>query len=355
MKKHDQFARVLETRIRKGDYFLREFPTEHQLAAESGTSRMTTRRALSALMDKGLLVRKPHGRVSVNNDHETVTGRVRLAFLAPAWGSYYYDTWRHHVDLAAARSGTAVRTVDYVHWDDPVIPQTLSAFDGVFLAVSSEPIPDATLKLLQRTKKLVVVDSDFSAHGVPSIELFPPAAIGKLGNHLLSLGHRHIDCLNTQPHDAVIRQRLDHWAMWQQLNKVQGELLESPVQPYEQAALRAYEVMKRRLAEGTWEATALLALTNTAATGAIRALHEHGYRVGKDISVCAVEGAGEARLHVPSRTVLEPLDPSPYVAMCIDWMGKRNEPWTGPLLLQPPSVPLFEGESTGPAPGRRAR
>jgi DNA-binding LacI/PurR family transcriptional regulator len=112
---------------------------------------------------------------------------------------------------------------------------------------------------------------------------------------------------------------------------------------------KAYTVMKRVLDAGEFRASALLCITNATATGAMRALHEHGYQVGKDVSVCSFEGEGNARLQIPSRTVLESPDPAPYLDACLDWMGKRKEPWPGPLLIQPTRVTLFAGESTGPS------
>jgi len=59
-----------------------------------------------------------------------------------------------------------------------------------------------------------------------------------------------------------------------------------------------------------------------------------------------------ARLQCPSRTVLEPPEPDVHVELCVDWFAKRTEPWVGPLLIEPSTLSLFEGESTGPAPAR---
>jgi hypothetical protein len=35
----------------------------------------------------------------------------------------------------------------------------------------------------------------------------------------------------------------------------------------------------------------------------------------------------------------------------MDWMTKGDSPWVGPLLVQPASVELSTGESTGPYAG----
>ena len=75
--------------------------------------------------------------------------------------------------------------------------------------------------------------------------------------------------------------------------------------------------------------------------------------MGRDVSVCTV-GAGLERYAIPSQTSLQPPDPGPYLEACMDWMtSKGDEPWVGPLLVQPASVELVKGESTGPAPAIR--
>lgn len=59
-----------------------------------------------------------------------------------------------------------------------------------------------------------------------------------------------------------------------------------------------------------------------------------------------------ARLQCPSRTAPEPPEPDLYVEVCVDWFARRTEPWVGPPLVEPSTLPLFKGESTGPAPAR---
>ncbi len=350
MPKYAQFSNVLELRIRQGDYTVRELPTEQELADEVGVSRTTARRAMLRLMEKGLLLRKPHGKVVVNQEHQALAGRLRLAFMAPAFSSPEYEKWRFAVDRSAVKFGANVRMVDFVHWDDPAIPQTLAGFDGVFLVPSSEPIPPAVMARLGATKNLVVLDGDFSRHGIPSVQLLSPMFVHRLADHLHDLGHRRIDCLNTQPHDDVVLARIEQWRLWQRVRKTGGRLIDEPVEAFMHAAPKAHAVMSRLLDAGQFNATALLCITDPAAMGAIRALHDHGRVTGKDISVCAVAGGGLARYQVPSLTVLETPDPAPYLEVCLDWFQRRNDPWVGPLLVQPGSLSLFIGESTGPVP-----
>ena len=112
--------------------------------------------------------------------------------------------------------------------------------------------------------------------------------------------------------------------------------------------------MKRTLDAGLFNATALLCLTNAAAQGASRALYEHGLVIGRDVSVCAIDGAKTSRFSVPSRTAFEAIDPDRYVELCMRWLAGGGGQWEGPLLIQPGRLELFKGESTGPCPTQAA-
>src|SRR5690606_5247970 len=143
----DDIVSLLEKRILHGDYAARELPTETRLAAEMGASRMTARKAVLRLLDRGYLVRQPNGRVYVSR--RLPAQRMRVAFLGPAHSPLMANKWRIAVEREGARRGIAVRPVDFVHWDDPIIGETLEGFDGVFLLPSSDAMPDALLERLR--------------------------------------------------------------------------------------------------------------------------------------------------------------------------------------------------------------
>jgi len=348
--KHVVLMEVLEQRILRGDYVIRDLPTEEGLASEAAVSRRTARRALLQLMDKGLLVRKPYGRVEVNRSSARFSGRLRVAFLSPSFSSADFDAWRFAVTRAANELEAQVRMVEFIHWNDPVIPQTLASFDGVFLVPSSETIPKVILERFGQAKNLIVLDGDLTAYGVPSIELMRPAFLDLLADHLYGLGHRRIACLNTQPHDDVIKRRIEQWMFWQRLHGIDGPLIDEPVEPYGDTGSKAYEVLGRLLDAGEFHATGLVCLTGFAAIGAMRSLHDHGKHVCRDVSVCALTGDVTARYMMPSHTAVRLPDPTRYISVCIEWLARLGEPWVGPLLIQPSNISLFKGESTGPAP-----
>jgi LacI family transcriptional regulator len=373
MAKVDRIVALLETRISRGDYALRPMPAENRLATEVGVSRMTARKAVLRLVERGLLARADNGRVVVNTGRNTQSGdptettislanpsdgasppeegtrRLQIAFLAPAFASAEIDRWRVAVDRAVSRIGSRLRIVHFHHWQDPIFIDAAESFDGIFLVPPAEPIPDAVARDLRGGRaKVVALDADLTPRGIRSIDLIPPASVQRLLDQLAGLGHRSIHCFNSQPVDSVVEQRIEQWSLWRAAQGASGKLLNDPDDSYGDPPRKAYESMSRRLAEGPFGATAVFCVTMPAALGAMRAMRERGIIVGKDVSVCAANDEGIAAYLYPSLTATQMPDPLPYLTIYLEWMAGQS--YCGPLLSRPTNVPLFIGESTGPAP-----
>jgi DNA-binding transcriptional regulator YhcF (GntR family) len=139
MTKTAQIQTILEHRIRHGDYLLTGLPAERELSLEVGVSRMTTRKAIERLVKKGLLYRQPNGRVAVSRDE--ALGWQTFSFLVPSTSSGNIERWRLAIETAASDAHAHVRTILYVHWDDPILLDAIENFDGTFLFPSGEEMP----------------------------------------------------------------------------------------------------------------------------------------------------------------------------------------------------------------------
>ncbi len=349
MPKYLKIANLLEKRIEYGDYAVKDIPPERELAIQTGVSRMTARKAIQVLIQKGFLVRQPSGRLDLNRQTAGGNRRLQLAFLEPAFHSLYADVWRGPVEIVADRLNASVRPIDFVHWDDPAIPDALNNFDGVFLLPVSEEFSPEIIDILRKSRSpLVVFDHDLTEYGIPSAFIFPPVFVQNLLDHLDSLGHRHIDCLNTQPRDQICVQRIEQWNLWRAKHGYQGRLFDEPVPSYGFSWIQAYEVMGRLLDSGEFKASALFCTTQAVAIGAMRAMHERGIKVGEDVSVCAANDDGTCQYLCPSITCLKKPDIVPHITLCVEWMARGGKDWVGPLLLRSSSDPIFVGETTGP-------
>lgn len=348
MAKYITIADLLETRIRHGDYAIKEIPPERDLAIEVGASRKTARRAVQHLIDNGLLVRQPNGRLAVSRATDGHSVPLQLAFLAPTTQSAEVQRSRTALDQVALELGARMRPILYTHWDDAQILDVFDGFDGVFLFPRPEPMPQWLIdRLRSGSAPAVVLNADLSHLGIRSIRLFPPVFVQKLLDHLKERGHRSVDCLNTEcaPFN-VMEQRIEQWQLWRMAHGIEGRLINDP----DGSPMNSYRTILPILKAGKFKATSLFCTTISAAVGAMRAFHECGYVVGKDVALCTVNGEGMAQYLVPSVTSLELHDLRPYLRVALQWMTKDE--WAGSLLVQPPDVEMFHGESTaGAAPG----
>ena len=350
MRKVILAAELIEKRILFADHVVAGMPSERQLANELGLSRTTVRKAVQQLMDKGTLERQENGRLQVSEQSGQRRTRT-IGFITPEGASTNRDEWRESLNRIVRdmgeEQGFVLRSVVYAHWADSAIQEALASFDGAFFMTETETIPNWLMKKINEFPcRVMSLNRDYSHAGLPSIQLFTPSAERQLFDHLYRLGHRRIDCLNTQALDGVIQSRIAVWREYNELKELKGQLhsltLNKPVE-------LAYQLVRDILQEGRPLGTALFCTTGPAAIGAMRAAHEAGLKVGDDISVCAVNSEGLGRYLQPTLTALEAPPRAPYLRRALQWM-MSDEAWQGPLLIEADDVPLFEGESTGPAP-----
>jgi DNA-binding LacI/PurR family transcriptional regulator len=339
---------VIESRIRQGDYVLNAIPGERKIAEQTGVSHMTARKAVSALLDRKVLIRRPNGSLHIYPGYQSDAGAAHFLLLYPAYASTYLTHLRQTVSDAAEQHGLSMRPVQYVHWDDPVVASAISNPAGVILIPSSVDIPGHLIAPL-RTGKCVSLDLDLSQHEVPSIRLFPDDHIMKVFDHLRRLGHRRIDCISTQYHNPEIQRRISLWREYLAMHRLSGDLHEQPTRSFSDATPVARELMHRLLEGGLLKSTAIVGTTFPAAVGAMRACWERGLTVGKYVSICAVNVEWPSGFMTPAVTGLATPDLSRLLRRCFEWFTS-SRPWEGMRRLEVANAEFFKGESTGPAP-----
>jgi len=337
---------LLRKRLEHADHRLRKLPGERRLAEEMGLSRNTIRWALEQLVQEGQLSRKRNGRIAVTRTQKAQSKTRTIGFLAPSVFSNDHKQWYDGVAAVVDGLGAKLRPLTYAHWGDAVIHQALEGMDGLFFIPQRNQLPKWLVdKIREAPCRTVVLDMDESAAQLPSVVLFPPISIGKLLNHLLKLGHRKIDCLNTQTENSVIAERVEAWRTFLKEKGLSGKLRTvSKGRPIEVA----HAVIRKALRGGGSTSPAQFCTTGPAAIGAMRAFHEAGLEIGRDVSVCAVNDEGLAPYLLKTLTCLASPPRSEYLRRAAKWMLKGGA-WSGHLLLQPKEAPLYIGESTGPA------
>ncbi|EOX3089076.1 LacI family DNA-binding transcriptional regulator [Vibrio cholerae] len=115
--------------------------------------------------------------------------------------------------------------------------------------------------------------------------------------HLLNLGHRHIACI-TSP--LVSETGKIRYQVYQQALHEQGvELNSSLVIEGDNTLLGGYQAMQQLLQQGI-SMTAVFACNDDMALGAMRAMHEHGIHVPKQVSLIGIDNEPAAAFAIPS-------------------------------------------------------
>lgn len=137
-----------------------------------------------------------------------------------------------------------------------------------------------------------------------SVSIDDTAAAERAIEHLLALGHRRIGILGGETaHSNPARSRYDGCvrAMWK------AGISFDPAVQYETTAFAlesGYEAMERLL-EKMPDLTAVFAMSDVMALGAIRAIRDRGFRVPEDVSVVGFDGVEMGQFFVPKLTTIE--------------------------------------------------
>ena len=342
-------AQLIRKRILHGDHALNGIPSERLLADELGISRQTVRSALQLLEEEGLLVRQPNRRRTVARDDQWASQMHTIGFVKHSNSSHNHALWSQAIRTALEGRNCTLRTLTFEHYGDASIAAALAGFDGIFFLPPAEEIPGwLTSKMRQSDCKVIVLDQDATRAKLRSVVMFPPQAEWKLLEHLVELGHDRIDCVNTQTRNRIIEGRIAAWQCYISDRKLVGKLHSlTEFIPIDSA----YQLVKNRLLNGKQLGSALICTTGPAAIGVMRAFHNAGIKVGRDVSVCAVNDEGLGPYLIPSLTCLQSPTRAPHLERAINWI--LNDHWEGPLLIQPDDVPVFIGASTGLAPADR--
>jgi DNA-binding LacI/PurR family transcriptional regulator len=343
--KYSNVMSVIKQRIRAGDYFVHSIPGERRLAEETGVSYMTARRAVQQLLEEKVLIRQPTGNLDVHPDYRKLVKPADVVLLYPAYPSSYLAQLRSLVADAAARCGLSLRPTQFVHWEEQVLVDVVAQAKGAILIPYGPIIPARQLEHFI-DNRVIILDGNFTSDGLPSIRLFSDACVERVLNHLWNLGHRHIDCINTQNRNPEIDRRIGIWKRWLGQKSCCGALHDDPAPVFTDPTILAYRLMSALINKRQSQATAFVATTCPAAIGAIRACYERGVEVGRDVSICAVNLEPPAEFFCPSITGLNTPDLSEELGKCFEWFAS-NKPWRGAMLLEPRDSNLFEGESTG--------
>lgn len=340
--KTDNVYRIICERIARGDYRHVDFPSERKLALQLGVSHPTARKAVQKAVVAGLLHRGETGRLLVPALKER---NLQFAFICPAETDPWIVDWMKALQSLASRRSALLRVFHYLDGNDALLTNSLVADYDLYFLIAPDS-PDRVLLDLIRDRKsrVVTIFSDLRKHGITMIDNSPIEGVDILIEHLISLGHRRIACVNCETHDMGARV-----ARYEEVCARHGlePLLLRESEPSEWiSAARGYRFMSNVLKRQANNATAYFFTSVEPCLGVLRACYEANVVPGKDISICAFGPSIRARLMAPALTAL--LTPSHETVLndVVDDILLGG----GPPKERQWHTSLYLGETTAPAP-----
>lgn len=340
--KTESVFRIIRERIDRGDYRREDFPSERKLAVQLGVSHPTARKAVKKAVATGLLVRGKTGRLVIPDRKNS---SLHFAFICPAEIDPWIVDWMIALQSMAARRSALLRVFHYLDGNDALLMDSLVADYDLYFLIAPDA-PDRVLRdlLRDRQSRVVTIFSDLRTLGIPCIDNSPINGVDLLIDHLVSLGHRSIACVNCETHDMHARIRQYEKAC--NRHGLQPTTLREEEPPEWISPARGYRFMTRELARRNRHATAYFLTTVEPGLGVLRACHEAGVVPGRDLSLCAFGPSTRSRLMYPALTSL--LTPSHETVLndIVDGMLLGG----GIPMDQEWRASLFVGETCGPAP-----
>lgn len=352
MQKFERISETIFNQIEKGDFSLSGLPSERILSERLAANRLTVRKALVVLAEKGIIQKLKNGRYDIVPKSNGNEKDLKVAFLtSPTFYSGNIHIWYEELQTYTNKHNIFLRPFLYLHWDDVSISNILATFDGIFIVSSEEEIPQDTLKQLQSKTGVVMINNNIDRYHILSINLFPGVFVRHVLDRLGHLGHKSISCLHLESDRSdVLQDRINQWKYWGVLNDNDAPLIKADINPFNEGdAFLASQIKKGHFKD----ATAVFCTTIHAAIAMIRACKDNGIDPEKDIAICTVDDEGIGMHSTPSVSCFKKPDIQKILHPVFNWIkaGGDLQKWNGPLLIEPVSLKFYKGETFHPPGG----
>ena len=176
-----------------------KLPSEPEVAALMGVSRMTANKALLGLMNDGYLIREKGRGTFVAPRHQHRPGRLYVAVAdspANVLEDYYLGALYWHVHATFAKLGSAVSVVPLTA-DQPATPEC-----GIVAINPPQPAVEELLDFVRMGASVVVLGANWSEQNLATVDSDNFAGASLAVDHLADLGHHRVLFLGGLPNDS---------------------------------------------------------------------------------------------------------------------------------------------------------
>ncbi|TQQ46629.1 LacI family DNA-binding transcriptional regulator [Vibrio cholerae] len=269
--------------------------TVSRVLNETGQVKAQTREAVLAAMQQ--LGYQPNSLAQALATNTTNS----IGLVLPHFESSYFGSILFEAEQGAQKAGKKLLVVNSKNSEqgEKEAVATLAAQRCDAILLYSRHLSEVQLLELQQQYPSPLVILNRRLHH-PQLHSFglDQTQISQLAmQHLLNLGHRQITCI-TSP--LVSETGKIRYQVYQQALHEQGiELNSSLVIEGDNTLLGGYQAMQQLLQQGI-SMSAVFACNDDMALGAMRAMHEHGINVPKQVSLIGIDNEPAAAFAIPS-------------------------------------------------------
>jgi DNA-binding LacI/PurR family transcriptional regulator len=284
-----------------------QLPGERELAKQLGISYMTVRKAVDNLVTAGVLYKVPTKGIFLSNNGKRNTVTKNIGFflderVQDSIASPYFSRVFMALEKEAVNNG--YNLIYFSDFNDLDIIKSLSKIDGIII----NNFQRLEYKLLDLKKyfPIVLIGSIAADKSMPSVIIDNFNGIVDAMDYLWNLGHSRIGFITGLLDSAVGKDRLQGYVS--SLHKYgipeENDLIYEGDYSYDSGAKGAEHMLS--LASPP---SALVCSNDSMAIGAIRAIHEKGLEVPRDISVVGFDDIVVAsQIYPPLTTVAAPIN-----------------------------------------------
>lgn len=333
--------------------------TIRDVAEAAGVSTATVSRALRGLPNVDEQTRRRVQQVAGDLDYvispsasRLASGRTgSIAVVTPYIARWFFSTVLSGVEDVLQEADTDLLLTCIGDHNNqlsrsPVAPRLRRRVDGI-LVVAVPPSDPQLREIIDLGMPTSMIG--LKAVGVPSVTIDDVAAARLATQHLINLGHRRIGMISGSPSDAPFTAESDREAGFARAMAEAAIDVDPMLEAYGYFTIEGGEAAMTALLTQPQPPTAVFALSDEMAFGALRALRAHGLRPGIDVSVVGVDGHDMSE-HLDLTTVVQPVaDLGRIAAQAL--LTQMREGSENVDSIRVPTQLVVRG-STGPGPVR---
>jgi DNA-binding LacI/PurR family transcriptional regulator len=290
--------------------------TIRDVAEAAGVSTATVSRALRGLPNVDPATRDRIATVASKLDYvispsasRLASGRTgSIAVITPFISRWFFATVLSGVESVLQAAGMDLLLMSVTdaasgHHRLPPAPRLRRRVDGVLIIAMSPSDPQLrdVLNLGMPTSMIGV-----NVGGVPSVMIDDVAAARIATQHLINLGHTRIGMIGGSPAELPFTAEFDRENGFRQAMEESGLETTPMLEAFGYFTIQGGEQAMTALLTQKNPPTAVFAMSDEMAFGALRSLRNHGLKPGVDISVVGVDGHDMSE-HLELTTVVQPV------------------------------------------------